>query len=75
MIDNVAADLEDAGPLREMISTLEPPADLGEAVQDIVRALMLVADVTRPRRAPPAKPRAARSLSRVAQRSGRPTRR
>jgi uncharacterized protein len=47
-------DLEDADALLEVIDTLEPPADLAEAVQDIVRALMLIADVTRQRReAPP----------------------
>jgi uncharacterized protein len=43
-----AQDLEDAEELQEMIDTLEPPADLGEAVQDIVRSVMLLADVTRP---------------------------
>lgn len=42
-------DLEDADALVAMIETLEPPADLAEAVQDIVRALMLIADVSRPR--------------------------
>ena len=47
------ADLEDADALLAVIETLEPPADLGEAVQDLVRALMLMADVTRPRRAVP----------------------
>jgi uncharacterized protein len=46
-------DLEDADALLAVIETLEPPADLGEAVQDLVRALMLIADVTRPRRPPP----------------------
>jgi uncharacterized protein len=46
-------DLEDADTLLEVIETLEPPADLGEAVQDLVRALMLMADVTRPRTAQP----------------------
>jgi uncharacterized protein len=46
-------DLEDADTLLEVIETLEPPGDLGEAVQDLVRALMLMADVTRPRTAPP----------------------
>lgn len=45
-------DLEDAEALIEVIQTLEPPSDLAEAVQDIVRALMLMADVTRPRPAP-----------------------
>ncbi|MEY3251992.1 MAG: hypothetical protein RL227_965 [Pseudomonadota bacterium] len=46
-------DLEDADALAAVIETLEPPADLAEAVQDTVRALMLIADVTRPRPAPP----------------------
>ncbi len=52
-------DLEDADALLEVIATLEPPADLAEAVQDLVRALMLIADVTRPRAAParPLRPR------------------
>lgn len=57
-------DLEDAEALMEVIATLEPPEDLAEAVQDIVRALMLIADVTRPRTAakrpaPPARRRPA----------------
>jgi uncharacterized protein len=42
-------DLEDADALAAVIETLEPPSDLAEAVQDTVRALMLIADVTRPR--------------------------
>ncbi len=46
-------DLEDADALLAVIETLEPPADLAEAVQDLVRALMLMADVTRPRAAAP----------------------
>lgn len=49
-------DLEDADALLAVIETLEPPADLAEAVQDVVRALMLIADVTRPRPvAPPSR--------------------
>ena len=44
-----AADLEDADAMRAMIDTLEPPTDLADAVQDLVRSLMLIADVTRPR--------------------------
>jgi len=44
-----AADLEDADALCAMIDTLEPPTDLADAVQDLVRSLMLIADVTRPR--------------------------
>lgn len=47
-------DLEDAEALLAVIETIEPPADLAEAVQDAVRALMLMADVTRPRPAPAA---------------------
>jgi uncharacterized protein len=43
-----AEDLEDADALLAVIETLEPPTDLPEAVQDVVRALMLIADVTRP---------------------------
>lgn len=43
-------DLEDADALLAVIETLEPPADLAEAVEDLVRSLMLIADVTRPRR-------------------------
>lgn len=53
-----ADDLEDAEALLAMIESIEPPADLAEAVQDIVRALMLMADVTRPRATPQARPRA-----------------
>jgi uncharacterized protein len=43
-----AEDLEDADALTAVIETLEPPADLAEAVQDTVRSLMLIADITRP---------------------------
>lgn len=50
-----AADLDDADALQQVIETLEPPEDLGEAVQDLVRSIMLLADVTRP--LPPAAPR------------------
>jgi uncharacterized protein len=50
-----AEDLEDADALLEVIETLEPATDLAEAVQDVVRALMLIADVTRPRLAPAAR--------------------
>ena len=48
------ADLEDADALSQLIETLEPPKDLGEAVQDMVRSLMLMADVVRPVATPPA---------------------
>ena len=53
-----AEDLEDADALQAMIDTLEPPADLAEAVQDLVRSVMLLADVTRPvKRAATSQPR------------------
>ena len=41
-------DLEDAAALLAEIETLEPPADLAEAVEGLVRATLLLADVTRP---------------------------
>jgi uncharacterized protein len=50
-------DLEDAEALAAVIETLEPPDDLAEAVQDLVRAVMLIADVSRPRPAAAPAPR------------------
>ena len=69
------ADLEDADALIEVIDTLEPAADIAEAVQDVVRALMLIADVTRPRAAIRAPRRAAvRASTRASTRpSNRPS--
>lgn len=43
-----ADDLEDADDLLNEIETLEPPADLAEAVEGLVRATLLLADVSRP---------------------------
>lgn len=43
-------DLEDADELLELIDSLEPPADLTQAVEELVRATLLLADVSRPRR-------------------------
>ncbi|MEO8836802.1 MAG: YecA family protein [Caldimonas sp.] len=40
-----ADDLEDADALLAEIETLEPPADLGETVEGLVRATLLLADV------------------------------
>ena len=57
-------DLEDADALLAVIETLEPPADLAEAVQDVVRALMLMADVTRPRAVAPRPARSPRPARR-----------
>jgi uncharacterized protein len=63
------ADLDDADALLALIETLEPPADLAEAVQDIVRAVMLIADVTRPRRGDAAPPRRQRGGARAPRRA------
>jgi uncharacterized protein len=43
-----ADDLEDADELLAEIETLEPPTDLTEAVEGLVRATLLLADVARP---------------------------
>jgi uncharacterized protein len=43
-------DLEDADELLAVIETLEAPASVAEAVEDLVRCSLLLADVTRPRR-------------------------
>ena len=47
-----AEDLEDADELLAEIETLEPPADLSAAVEELVRATLLLADVSRPLAAP-----------------------
>ena len=41
-------DLEDADDLLAEIESLEPPADLSAAVEELVRAVLLLADVARP---------------------------
>ncbi len=46
-------DLEDADDLVEEIESLEPPADMAEAVEDLVKATLLLADVSRPLPAAP----------------------
>lgn len=55
-------DLEDVDDLRALIDQSPPPEDLAEAVEDLVRCSLLLADVSRPLPAPPAaakrKPRA-----------------
>lgn len=43
-------DLEDADELLEEIESLEPPADLDEAVEGLVSAVLMLADVSRPLR-------------------------
>jgi uncharacterized protein len=50
-------DLEDADELIAEIEMMEPPANMNEAVESLVRATLLLADVSRPRRtAAPARP-------------------
>ncbi len=53
-------DLEDADDLLAEIESLEPPADLSEAVEGLVQATLLLADITRPQHGaqnPAGKPR------------------
>ena len=50
-------DLEDADALLEVMEELEPPAELSEAVEDLVRSVLLIADVSLPRAAAPRPPR------------------
>ena len=45
-------DLEDADALLEVIESFEPPADLAESVEGLVRATLLLADISRPQRGP-----------------------
>jgi uncharacterized protein len=61
-------DLDDADELLAVIDTLEPPADLGQAVEELVRATLLLADVSRPQASPSRPPRGG---SRHMPRSGR----
>jgi len=57
-------DLEDADELLEEIETLEPPEDLSEAVEGLVRATLLLADVGRPQPASNAAPKPKRPAPR-----------
>jgi len=56
-------DLEDADTLLEEIEALEPPADLEEAVEGLVSAVLMLADVSRPMRAAPGRSQGARTPS------------
>nr|WP_295083059.1 YecA family protein [uncultured Roseateles sp.] len=47
-------DLEDADDLLEEIETLEPPKDVSEAVESLVSACLMLADVSRPQARPAA---------------------
>ena len=50
-----AEDLQDADQLLAEIDSLEPPTDLADAVEGLVRATLLIADVSRPRKVAPRK--------------------
>lgn len=67
-----ADDLEDADELIEEIESLEPPADLSAAVEELVRATLLLADVSRPRAAAP-RPQGRAQQGRVPERGPRST--
>jgi uncharacterized protein len=45
-------DLEDADDLLPLIDAIEPPATVADAVEDLVRCTLLLADVSRPRGRP-----------------------
>jgi uncharacterized protein len=45
-------DLEDADELLEEIESLEPPSSLEDAVEGIVSAVLMLADITRPQKEP-----------------------
>jgi uncharacterized protein len=57
-------DLEDADDLLAEIDTLEPPRTLAEAVEGLVSATLMLADVSRPRRTPPRGPGGVRAARR-----------
>jgi len=46
-------DLEDAGDLAELIAQIEPPQTAAEAVEDLVRCTLLLADAMQPRNGRP----------------------
>ncbi len=50
LADDELEGLEDEPALAAAIAHTEPPADLAQAVEDFVRAVLLLADVSRPRR-------------------------
>ena len=52
--DDELEGLEDEPALAAALAQIEPPADLAQAVEDIVRAVLLLADVSRPRQRAPA---------------------
>jgi uncharacterized protein len=49
-------DLDDADDLRELIDDVAPPESVAEAVENLVRSTLLLADVSRPRAPRPTRP-------------------
>jgi uncharacterized protein len=56
-------DVEDAEDLLPIIETLEPPLTMADAAEDLVRSVLLLADVSRPRASSP-RPRTPRGRRR-----------
>ncbi len=50
-------DLEDVADLQDLIDEIEPPETLADAVEDLVRCTLLLADVSRPQQPGGAPPR------------------
>lgn len=67
-------DLEDADELLEHIEELEPPSDPAEAVEELVRATLLLADIARPQARPGESRRPARPGGTARRRQGPPRR-
>lgn len=63
-----ADDLEDADDLLAEIETLAPPEDMSQAVEELVRATLLLADVARPRSGAARPPARTARTTRAAQR-------
>lgn len=67
--------LEDEPALAQALAEVEPPADMTEAAEDLVRAVLLLADVSRPQPRPPrTAPARATPGPGPRSRSGRPAR-
>ena len=60
--------------LLPIIETLQPPTTMAEAAEDLVRSVLLLADVTRPRAAPPRRATPGRRPGGPAGRPGGPRR-
>ncbi|MED5620867.1 YecA/YgfB family protein [Ideonella sp. BN130291] len=68
-------DLEDADELIAEIETLEPPQELAEAVEGLVRSTLLLADVSRPLKKKPALRPGGGAARKSAQGRGKPPQR